>query len=295
MARVALPGSPTPLGDATLAALARRGHVAVDDPTSADVVVDLGGDTSATAALLSRLTGEGRYVLVSSATVYGAWAANPVPLPETAPLRPNPAFSPAVEAAEAERLLHDWATSPGRRAAVLRPAVIAGLRPLDRLARSLVRGGARPVQVVAEEDVAEAIALVVERDLEGAFNVAPDGAIPADTVDALAGGPPRVAAVDRVLAVARRATAAEAPGTGPYAEHPWVVANDRLRAAGWEPTSTNEEALVLASPPSRWRDVSPKRRQELALGAMVVVLVAVTVGTAIGVRQLVRRRRGATR
>ena len=35
-------------------------------------------------------------------------------------------------------------------------------------------------------------------------------------------------------------------GLLPYTVHPWVVANDRLRAAGWTPTFTNEEALLLA-------------------------------------------------
>jgi UDP-glucose 4-epimerase len=32
-------------------------------------------------------------VYVSSATVYGAWPDNPVPLSEDAPIRPNPAFT----------------------------------------------------------------------------------------------------------------------------------------------------------------------------------------------------------
>ena len=35
-----------------------------------------------------------RIVRISSATVYGAWPSNPVPLTEDAPLRPNPHFSP---------------------------------------------------------------------------------------------------------------------------------------------------------------------------------------------------------
>ena len=52
--------------------------------------------------------GVGKVVRVSSAAVYGAWPNNPVPLTEQAPLRPNPGFSPAVQAAEAERLLAEW-------------------------------------------------------------------------------------------------------------------------------------------------------------------------------------------
>jgi hypothetical protein len=40
--------------------------------------------------------------------------------------------------------------------------------------------------------------------------------------------------------------------------HPWVVSNERLRALGWAPRHTNEEAIVdgiasLGPPPSRVR------------------------------------------
>jgi nucleoside-diphosphate-sugar epimerase len=52
--------------------------------------------------------GARRVVRISSATVYGAWANNPVPLTEDTALRPNPDFSPAVQAAEVERLLAEW-------------------------------------------------------------------------------------------------------------------------------------------------------------------------------------------
>lgn len=36
------------------------------------------------------------------------------------------------------------------------------------------------------------------------------------------------------------------PAAMPYTRHPWVVANDRLRAAGWEADFSNEEAFVVA-------------------------------------------------
>ena len=49
-----------------------------------------------------------RFVLLSSATVYGAWANNPVPLTEAATLRPNPELEFAVRAAERERIASDW-------------------------------------------------------------------------------------------------------------------------------------------------------------------------------------------
>src|SRR5262249_44500425 len=44
--------------------------------------------------------GVSKVVRVSTTPVYGAWPGNAVPLTEDAPLRPNPGFSPAVQAAE---------------------------------------------------------------------------------------------------------------------------------------------------------------------------------------------------
>ena len=48
-------------------------------------------------------------VAVSSATVYGAWPNNPVPLTEDAPLRPNPDVPYAVQKSYVEHLVADWA------------------------------------------------------------------------------------------------------------------------------------------------------------------------------------------
>ena len=61
---------------------------------------------------------------------------------------------------------------------------------------------------------------------------------------------------------------------------PWLVANDKLKAVGWKPTVTNEQAYVEATEAKWWTMVSPKRRQEIALGALVagaVILLAALV------------------
>jgi hypothetical protein len=34
------------------------------------------------------------------------------------------------------------------------------------------------------------------------------------------------------------------PGVVPYLMHPWVIANDRLRALGWVPEHTNEQTIL---------------------------------------------------
>ena len=43
------------------------------------------------------------------------------------------------------------------------------------------------------------------------------------------------------------------PGSCPTPQYPWVVANDRLRAAGWEPRWSNEEAFVAGTRARRGR------------------------------------------
>ncbi len=59
------------------------------------------------------------------------------------------------------------------------------------------------------------------------------------------------------------------PGLLRYMRAPWVVANDKLRAAGWTPSVTNEQAYVEATGAKWWTMVTPERRQELSLGLMI--------------------------
>jgi nucleoside-diphosphate-sugar epimerase len=238
-------------------------------------------------------------VHVSSATVYGAWPDNPVPLSEDAPLRPNPGFGPAAAHAEAERLVAEWKDAhPGTTAAVLRPAVVVGPGADRDLARALAgtaglrpAEAARPIQYVHEDDLADAVLVALRARLDGAYNVAPDGWVPDETARALAGGAARLALPERLarpLLAAGRALGMDRPlpGVEPYQRHPWVVAADRLQAAGWQPAHTNEEAYVLSGEGSKL-EISPHRRQEVALGASAVALA----GAAAGIVALSRRRR----
>jgi hypothetical protein len=56
-----------------------------------------------------------------------------------------------------------------------------------------------------------------------------------------------------------------------------------LVAEGWRPTVTNEQAYVEGTEARWWTMISPKRRQELALGAgagliSIVAIIGVVVG-----------------
>lgn len=280
-----------------------------------DVVVHLAGvvDPVPDVTLMARVNVEGtrhvldavaavgarRVVRVSSATVYGAWANNPLPLTEDAALRPNPDFSPAVQGAEVERLLAEWRGShPDVTVTTLRSAPVVGPGAERLPARIIlgrpplrVRGATAPVQVVHVDDLAAALTFVATHDLPGAYNVAADGWLDAEQARALIGSPAAPALPAEVLERWLKRTwdlgLGDVPaGVVPYLTHPWVIDNARLRAAGWSPTHSNADAIAeaVASLPPR------DNRPALALGAGGLLLVG---GTAVALRR--RRRRRAAR
>ncbi|HEX3539080.1 MAG TPA: NAD-dependent epimerase/dehydratase family protein [Acidimicrobiales bacterium] len=248
-----------------------------------------------------------RLVHVSSATVYGAWPDNPIPLAEDAALRPNPGFAYAVQKAEAERMVAEWADQhPDVKVAILRPSVTVGssspalYQALAGTRSPQAEESIRPMQFLDVEDLAGAVVFAWDHQLVGVYNVAPDGWLTHDQARAIVGGVARLRLPGRLAGtvasvgwrVLRTGTPTEAL---PYSIHPWVVANDRLRAAGWVPQRSNEEALVSSDDRSHWSDLSPSRRQELALvaaaGGMLAMLAGAVAGVAAVLGRARRRRR----
>jgi nucleoside-diphosphate-sugar epimerase len=235
-----------------------------------------------------------KVVRVSPSSVYGAWPNNAVPLTEDEPLRPNPGFLPAVHAAEAERLLAEWSDEhPAVTVTTFRSAPVLG-PGAERLPSRLllgrpplrVRGAAPPVQAVHVDDLVAALAMAVRRDLAGVFNVAADGWLGQEELRALLPRsfvPPLPAELlERVL---RRVWSSGLgdipPGVVAYLTHPWVIANDRLKAAGWSPRHTNEEAILEGL------DALPPPTHALRYAALAAL--AMTFGGLTGL--LLRRRR----
>ena len=245
----------------------------------------------------------GHVVAISSATVYGAWPDNPVPLTEDAPLRPNPGFAVAADAAEGERLLAEWADEhPSAHVAVLRlvPVLLpTGETWLSAMVAkpSLVRpaDALPPVQAIHVDDAASAMVHAVNERLAGTFNVAPEASVAGDTARALSAAGVPLPLPDRFAPIAERLAwrlriGGAPPAAVPYREHPWIVASDRLRATGWKPAHSAEEALVACRKGSWWRELSPKRRQEVALGSAAGAF-AVVAATIVLIARGVRRRR----
>ncbi|GAC1308842.1 MAG: hypothetical protein NVSMB16_05150 [Acidimicrobiales bacterium] len=276
------------------------------DEGSARVARPVGGDANVvgTRRLLEAAdhAGVGAVVHLSSATVYGGWSDNAIPLTEEAAIRPNPGVDDAIHHAEAERVVGEWADAhPDVHVAVLRPVTLVGPGVGGWLTGALgTQAPLRPHQIdpprqfLHGDDLADALVVAALARLDGIYNVAPDGWVGGEALRVLGSGRP-------VLEVPRRVVTAIAgwswrlhlsgvpPQVLPLIQQPWVVANDRLRAAGWVPAHTNEEAVVAARPGSPWREMSPARRQELALsGAGVAALT--TTAAVLGLFAARRRR-----
>jgi hypothetical protein len=116
-----------------------------------------------------------------------------------------------------------------------------------------------------------------------------------ERVRALSGARPRIRLPDRVAEVVgavrwRFQRGPIPPGLGSYTREPWLVANDRLKAHGWVPTVTNEQAFVEGTEARWWTMITPKRRQELALAGMITASLGATAAVVSLVRWWRRRR-----
>jgi nucleoside-diphosphate-sugar epimerase len=196
-----------------------------------------------------------RVVLVTSAMVYGAQPANPVPLDECATLASG---SPAG-------LVGDWvemerAASKRRgrgndlEVVTVRPASLVGattdalLPGLFEAVRLLaIRDGRCHWQFCHTDDLATALVLAATGLVDGAVTVGCDGWLERSRVESIAGMRSVVLPSAVAFATAERlhrVGALSSPATDlHYLIHPWVVGSQQLRAMGWQPEWTNEAAL----------------------------------------------------
>jgi hypothetical protein len=125
-----------------------------------------------------------------------------------------------------------------------------------------------------------------EKGLSGTYNVAPDNGVREEVAGALTGGsaslplpaPVRAALADIRWRLWRRAAP---PGSGPYAEHTWVIAGDKLRATGWRPEYSSEQALVVSDERAHWDELPPNRRVSATLAAGAATMLVVGAGSAM--------------
>jgi nucleoside-diphosphate-sugar epimerase len=257
--------------------------------------------TVLTAAAAGRV---GRVILITSAMVYGARPDNPVPLPESAPLRADPDGSVAGDLLEIEHLAsRSPRAHPGMAVTVVRPAALVGdgvdslaARHFDGARLLTVKGAAPRWQFCHCDDLLSALELAIAGEVTGTFAVGCDGWLEREELEQISGLrrielPPGLtfATAQRL----HRVGITPAPVNDlQYLVYPWVVDCQTLRDAGWRPAYDNAGALrelmeARAAHRAAGRRIPRKEATITAAGATVAV-----IGTAAIVRAARRRRRG---
>ncbi|WP_231496050.1 nucleoside-diphosphate sugar epimerase [Cellulomonas sp. HZM] len=280
--------------------------VCVGDPPGAV------GDVAAAVAHAQRLfagarsAGVAHVVVVTSAVVHGAWPARPVIHDDDPIPRPDKRDTEGL-VARLRAIESVVARASGRRrpaVAVLRPAAVVGTgvdtfvtRHFEAPRLLTVRGSEREWQFVHVADVASAARFAVEHRLTGALTVGAADTLTPEQVQAASG----MRRVELAPATAfgtaerlHRVGVLPAPASElAFVVHPWTVASDRLRAAGWQESWSSAACLdVLLEGVQGRLAVAGRRvgaRDAAALGAAGAAVAA--IGTAAIWRQARQRRR----
>ncbi len=201
-------------------------------------------------------------IVASSATAYGAWPDNPEPLKEDDPIR---VFPPIFNYAHHKGLNEQHCAEFTKKHPevvfnIVRPCVVYGPNTENYLSRYFARlpfvplvDGRNPnLQFVHEDDVAQLFTLLIEKKVEGAFNVAGDGVVASSDVGAMLGKKsvkvPRWLFFSMLWTLWRlNLNLVEAPpGIVDYTSYPWVVDTTRAKELlGWRPKYTSKDTLRI--------------------------------------------------
>jgi UDP-glucose 4-epimerase len=227
--------------------------------------------------------GTEQLLVTSSATAYGAFPDNPKPIAEDWPVRGQPDFSYARHKAEADRLCQLWALEHSDRVmTIVRPSIVFGPNVDNYISRGWENSAFMPImdgvdeefQLVHENDVVGAISGLLDAKAGGAFNVAGDGTLRWGESARMIGLKTREMSLKTVRRIYALAWSLHAPriesppGNLNFIRYPWVVSNEKLKAAiGWEPSADTRKVFVetmhakglLATPPSGTREPATAR------------------------------------
>lgn len=203
--------------------------------------INVGGTQNVFAAV--RKLQPQRFLMASSATAYGAWPDNPVPIQETWPLKAHTESQYASDKASLELAIQSLADElPNVAVSWTRPGIIVGSGVENYLSRFLCRlmfvllpdGVDVPMQFVHEDDVVAATWAILTHDARGAFNVGPPNWMKLSEFAALTGRRTSsrpywlMKAFLTVWWTLRLPILDFPPSMLAYLRHPWVVAPSRL-------------------------------------------------------------------
>jgi UDP-glucose 4-epimerase len=201
------------------------------------------GGTRNVLAAVARIA-PARFLTVSSATAFGAWPDNPVPIDDSWPLRARTEFRYAADKTAVEEELSQFAANhPEIAVSWVRPAIIGGPGLDNYLSRFIfglpflvaIDGADTPLQFVHETDVTAAIGQVLAASARGGFNLGPPdwtciSEIARESRRWMVRLPYWLVAMLHELAWRIRVPIHESPASFLYfARYPWVVAPTRLQ------------------------------------------------------------------
>jgi UDP-glucose 4-epimerase len=223
----------------------------------AEYDIDVGGTQNVLRAASE--AGVEHVMVTTSATAYGAFADNPVPIAEDWPVRGVPSFPYACHKTEADRLCQLWALEhPERTMTIVRPCIVFGPNVDNYIVRLWTSQPfqadfglpSQPIQFVHEDDLVDALERLLLGRHGGAFNVAGDGTMTGDECAEAIGMKRRRIPLGlywKLGALMWRLRQSETPpGNLHFAIHPWVVATDKLKeTTGWSPEHTSRETFEI--------------------------------------------------
>jgi UDP-glucose 4-epimerase len=195
-------------------------------------------------------------LVTSSASAYGAYPDNPVPLNEDSPLRGNEDFQYGREKKEMELICEQYRNDhPGVTLIIVRPCIVMGPDVDNYISRMFLRK-VYPMpkdcdpwyQFVHDEDVAGAIEFLLKHGKDGAYNVTGDGIMKLSEVLELAGSKPRSISFRWAYRLAglmwRLRISPADPGIVNYIAYPWVASNEKIKKLGYRFKYNSKEAFL---------------------------------------------------
>ena len=225
--------------------------------TEAEYDIDVNGTQNVLRAASE--AGVEHVLVTTSATAYGAFPDNPVPMTEEWPVRGVPSFPYACHKTEADRLCQLWAHDhPERTMTIVRPCIVFGPNVDNYIVRLWTKQPfqadlgvpPQPIQFVHEDDLVDALDRLLSGRHAGAFNVAGDGTLLTTECGDIVGLPRRripLRVYWRLGALMWKLRQSETPpGNIHFVVNPWVVSTDRLKeATGWSPRYTSRETFEI--------------------------------------------------